>query len=76
MVDRECEVKKIVYISVDQNRPIIVVMFEGQNNHPPWPEEKPTQEAKSDLQKCLVAFGIFGATAERLDNGMLILPVY
>lgn len=44
-------------------------MFEGQHNHPPWPEEKPTQEAKLDLQKCLDAFGIFGATAEKLDNG-------
>ena len=29
-----------------------------------------TQEAKADLQKCLDAFGIYGATAEKLDNGM------
>jgi hypothetical protein len=72
MVDRKCEVKKIVYTSTDRNRPIIVVMFEGWHNHPPWPEEKPTQEAKSDLQKCLDAFGIFGATAEKLNNGMQI----
>lgn len=69
MVDRKCEVKKIVYTSVDRNQPIIVVMFEGRHNHPPWPEEKPTQDAKSDLQKCLDALGIFGATAEKLDNG-------
>lgn len=72
MVDRKCEVKKIVYTSTDRNRPIIVVMFEGRHNHPPWPEEKPTQEAKSDLQKCLDAFGIFGATAEKLNNGTQI----
>ena len=29
-----------------------------------------TQEAKADLQKCLDAFGIYGATAEKLDNGI------
>ena len=72
MVDRKCKVKKIVYTSTDRNRPIIVVMFEGRHNHPPWPEEKPMQEAKSDLQKCLDAFGIFGATAEKLNNGTQI----
>jgi hypothetical protein len=69
MVDHKCGVKKIVYTSTDYNRPVIVVMFEGRHNHPPWPEEKLTQEAKSDLQKCLDVFGIFGATAEKLDNG-------
>ena len=45
-------------------------MFEGRHNHPPWPAEKVTQEAKADLQKFLDAFGIYGATAEKLDNGM------
>ena len=47
----------------------MIVMFEGQHTHPPWPEEKAVQEAKVDLQKCIEAFGIYGATAERLDNG-------
>jgi len=69
MVEHKCEVKKVVYTSVDSSRPIVIVMFEGRHTHPPWPEEKPTQDAKADLQKCLDAFGIYGATAEKLDNG-------
>ena len=70
MVERKCEAKKIIYTSLDIKKPIIVLMFEGRHNHPPWPAEKVTQEAKADLQKCLDAFGIYGATAEKLDNGM------
>lgn len=70
MIDFNCDVKKIVYTSLDEKRPIVIVIFEGQHSHPPWPEEKSTQEAKVDLQKCLEAFGIYGATAEKLDNGM------
>lgn len=69
MVERKCEAKKIIYTSLDLKKPIIILMFEGRHNHPPWPAEKVTQEAKADLQKCLDAFGIYGATAERLDNG-------
>lgn len=46
-----------------------MIIFEGRHNHPPWPAEKVTQEAKADLQKCLDAYGIYGATAEKLDNG-------
>jgi hypothetical protein len=70
MVERKCEAKKIIYTSLDIDKPIIVLMFEGRHNHPPWPAEKVTQEAKVDLQKCLEAFGIYGATADKLDNGM------
>jgi hypothetical protein len=70
MIDFNCDVKKIVYASLDEKRPIVVVIFEGRHTHPPWPEEKAVQEAKVDLQKCLEAFGIYGATAEKLDNGM------
>lgn len=69
MIDFNCDVKKIVYTSLDEKRPIVIVMFEGRHTHPPWPEEKAVQEAKVDLQKCLEAFGIYGATAEKLDNG-------
>lgn len=69
MVTHECEVKKIVYTSLEPEKPFVVVIFEGRHTHPPWPEEKPTQEAKADLQKCLSAYGIFGATADKLDNG-------
>ena len=69
MIDRKCDVKKVVYTSVDRDRPFVVVMFEGRHNHPPWPEEKPTQEAKQDLQKCLEALGILGVTAEKLNSG-------
>jgi hypothetical protein len=60
----------MIYTSLDIKKPIVILMFEGRHNHPPWPAEKVTQEAKSDLQKCLDAFGIYGATAEKLDNGM------
>ena len=69
MIDFNCDVKKIVYTSLDEKRPIVVVIFEGRHTHPPWPEEKAVQESKVDLQKCLEAFGIYGATAEKLDNG-------
>ena len=69
MVKRKCEAKKIIYTSLDIKKPILILMFKGQHNHPPWPAEKVTQEAKADLQKCLEAFGIYGATAEKLDNG-------
>ena len=70
MVEHKCEAKKIIYTSLDIKKPIIILMFEGRHNHPPWPAEKVTQEAKADLQKCLDAFGIYGANAEKLDNGM------
>lgn len=46
-------VKQSVYTSVDSNWPIVVDMFEGWNTHPPWPEERLTQDAKADSQKCL-----------------------
>jgi hypothetical protein len=45
------------------------VIFQGLHSHPPWPEEKPSTAAKDDLQRCLDAFGILGATADRIDNG-------
>ena len=60
MVERKCEVKKIIYTFLDIKKPIIILMFEGRHNHPPWPAEKVTQEAKADLQKYLDAFGIYG----------------
>jgi hypothetical protein len=70
MVEYKCEAKRIIYTSLDIKKPIIILIFEGRHNHPPWPAEKATQEAKEDLQKCLDAFGIYGATAEKLDNGV------
>jgi hypothetical protein len=69
MVEYKCEAKRIIYTSLDIAKPITIVMFEGRHSHPPWPAEKVTHEAKDDLQKCLDAFGIYGATAEKLDNG-------
>ena len=69
MIRHECPVKKIVYTSKDPAKPKVVVIFEGRHSHPPWPEEKPTHEAKEDLRRCLKAFGITGATAGKLDNG-------
>jgi hypothetical protein len=53
----------------DPAKPKVVMIFKGQHSHPPWPEEKPTYEAKEDLRHCLEAFGITGATAGRVDNG-------
>jgi hypothetical protein len=69
MVECKCEAKKIIYTSLDTKKLIIIFLFKGQHNHPPWPAEKVTQEAKTDLQKCLDAFGVYSATAEKLDNG-------
>lgn len=70
MILHECLAKKIVYTSKDPKVPKVIVLFQGQHSHPSWPEEKPTQEAKNDLTQCLAVFGILGATAGRLDNGM------
>lgn len=61
--------KKIVYTSKDPQNPKVVVIFQGRHSHPPWPKEKPSAAAKDDLQRCLDAFGILGATTDRLDNG-------
>lgn len=69
MIDYPCQVKKVVYTTLDRSRPIFVVMFEGQHTHPPWPTEKSTQDVKADIEKSLAAFGILGATAEKLDSG-------
>ena len=69
MVSFKCSVKKIVYTSLEPSRPIVVVMFRGKHSHPPWPEEKLNKDAKADLHKCIEAYGILGATAEKLDNG-------
>jgi hypothetical protein len=70
MVEYKCEAKRIIHTSLNINNPKIILMFEGRHNHPPWPAEKVTHDAKEDLQKCLDAFGIYGATAEKLDNGV------
>lgn len=69
LVAFKCPVKKIVYTSKDPQNLKVVVIFEGRHSHPPWPAEKPTQEAKDDLKKCLDVYGIIGATGGRLDNG-------
>jgi hypothetical protein len=69
LVQRKCPARKIVYVSNDPKRPKAVIVFQGRHSHPPWPEEKPSQEAKADLQKCLDALGILGATADKVDNG-------
>jgi hypothetical protein len=58
-----------VYTSKDPLKPRVVVIFKGRHSHPPWPEEKPTREAMDDLNRCLEAFGILGATAAKVDNG-------
>jgi hypothetical protein len=74
MVRFNCPAKKIVYTSKDPSTPKVVVIFESHHSHPPWPEEKPNQEAKEDLKRCLEAFGILGATAHQVDNGLL--PIF
>jgi hypothetical protein len=71
MIRHECPVKKIVYTSKNPEIRKVVVIFQGCHSHPPWPEEKLTQEAKDDLTQCINAFGILGATAARIDNGEL-----
>jgi hypothetical protein len=69
MVPHECPTKKVVYVSNNSSNPKAVVIFQGCHSHPPWPEEKPKKQAKDDLQKCLNAYGMYGATAGRVDNG-------
>lgn len=66
LIHRKFPAKKIVYVS---KNPKVVVIFQGHHSHPPWPEKKPSWMAKDDLQKCLDALGILGATADRVDNG-------
>jgi hypothetical protein len=56
-------------MSKDPRCPKLVVIFQGLHSHPPWPEEKPSTAAKDDLQRCLDAFRILGATTDRIDNG-------
>ena len=69
LVQRLCPAKKIVYTSNDKKQAKAVVIFQGRHSHPPWPEEKPSQHGKDDLQKCLDAAKLLGATADRIDNG-------
>ncbi len=71
MIDQQCSVCKCANTSLDKDRHIVIVLLEGRHSHPPWPEEKPTNEAKLDLLKCLDALGIYGITAEKLDCGGL-----
>ncbi|KAJ7651799.1 hypothetical protein B0H17DRAFT_1215189 [Mycena rosella] len=68
MVHHPCLVKKIVYTSKDPNVKVLVVIFRGRHSHPPWPMEKPTQEAKDDLAKCLETMGPYGATGGKLNK--------
>ncbi|KAF8231855.1 hypothetical protein L208DRAFT_1398188, partial [Tricholoma matsutake] len=75
LVHFECPVKKIVYTSKDPQNPKVVVIFQGRHSHPPWPKEKPSAAAKNDLQRCLDAFGILGATTDRLDNASTALAL-
>ncbi|KAF8229928.1 hypothetical protein L208DRAFT_1401356, partial [Tricholoma matsutake] len=75
LVHFECPAKKIVYTSKDPQNLKVVVIFQGHHSHPPWPEEKPLTATKDDLQRCLDAFGILGATADRLDNASTTLAL-
>ncbi|KAF8229096.1 hypothetical protein L208DRAFT_1288337, partial [Tricholoma matsutake] len=75
LVCHDCPVQKIVYTLKDCKKPYVVVIFKSRHLHPPWPEEKPTQEAKDDLKQCLDALGISGATADRLDNASTTLAI-
>ena len=70
MVPFSCPVKKIVYTSKDPNVKKVVVIFRGQHSHPPWPEEKPNQDAKDDLKKCVDGLGILGVTGGQVENGL------
>ncbi|KAJ7934915.1 hypothetical protein B0H13DRAFT_2477555 [Mycena leptocephala] len=63
-----CPVQKIVYTSKDPNVKMLVVIFRGRHSHPPWPMEKPGQEAKDDLAKCLNTIGSFGVTGGKLNK--------
>jgi hypothetical protein len=66
LVQLPCPAKKIVYTSNNKKHAKI---FQGRHLNPPWPEEKPSQQAKDDLQKRLNAAKLLGATADRVDNG-------
>lgn len=68
MIPHACPVKKIVYTSQDPNVKSLVVIFRGYHSHPPWPAEKPTLEAKQDMEKCLSSMGTMGTTGGRLNN--------
>ena len=65
----KCPAKKIVYTSKNPQNSKVVVIFQGRHSHPPWSKEKPSTNAKNDLQHCLDMFGILGATADRVDSG-------
>ncbi|KAF8224771.1 hypothetical protein L208DRAFT_1409539, partial [Tricholoma matsutake] len=71
----KCPAKNIVYTSKDPQNSKVVVIFQGHHSHPPWPKKKPSTAAKDDLQRCLDAFGIFGVTADRLDNASTTLTL-
>jgi hypothetical protein len=68
MVHHSCPAKKIVYTSKDPNIKIVVMIIRGRHSHPPWPMEKPNQEAKEDLVKCLENMGTFGTTGGKLNK--------
>ncbi|KAJ7176036.1 hypothetical protein C8R43DRAFT_1118579 [Mycena crocata] len=68
MVAHRCPVKKIVYTSKDNDIKMLVVIFRGLHSHLPWPLEKPNQEAKEDLARCLDSMGTFGTTGGKLNN--------
>jgi hypothetical protein len=75
LAPHECPAKKIVYVSNDPTKLKALMIFQGRHTHPPWPEEKPTKKAKDDLQKCLDAYGVYGAMAGRVDNGEVLVTL-
>ncbi|KAJ7783940.1 hypothetical protein DFH07DRAFT_1055048 [Mycena maculata] len=68
MVSHTCPVKKIVYTSQNPDIKTMVVIFRGRHSHPPWPAEKPTLEARADVDKCLTSMGTVGTTGGKLNN--------
>ncbi|KAG6807418.1 hypothetical protein H0H92_007610, partial [Tricholoma furcatifolium] len=63
-----CPVRKIVYTSKNPAIPKVVVIFEGQHSHPPWPQEKVTLNGRKDLKKCMDMLGRLGVTGMTVDN--------
>jgi len=73
MVKRRCHVMRISYEPLANNdgsqKRKILVMFEGQHNHPPLPQHKLTHAAKRAVNEVFEAAGDGGITAGRLLNG-------
>lgn len=71
LVKRKCTTKLHIWYPVDASDRRAIVVLEGAHNHPTPRYTKVSQDGKVHYQDAVKKLGVIGATAAKVDRGML-----